>query len=249
MTTSRFGLISDIDPERPETWEESVFLTLDIDWAHDTVIRDAIDLIEGFDVPATWFITHDTPMVARLRSNPRFELGIHPNFNWLLDGDPRNGANAEEVVDRLLLLVPEARSVRSHAMTQSSNLISMFRKKGLTHDANHFIPEQSGIELKPWRHWGDVVKVPYFWEDDVHCLSAQNSSIGELVARPGLRVFDFHPIHIFLNTEDMARYEDARGCFADPGQLTERRNTEGLGARNLLVELLAAVKRGGGDDV
>lgn len=233
----RFGLVREIDPDRPETWEGRLFLTLDIDWATDRVIEDSIELVESLGLRATWFVTHATPMVDRLRANPDFELGIHPNFNFLLEGDPRNGANAGEVIDRLLDLVPEARSVRSHAMTQSSNLTALFRDKGLTHDANHFIPEQTGIALKPWRHWWKLVKVPYFWEDDIHCLSETNTPMAELVGRPGLRVFDFHPIHLYLNTECMSRYEGARGSFADADALLGRRNLDGPGARTLLEEL------------
>jgi hypothetical protein len=235
---SRFGCIRDIDPDKSETWAAKVFLTFDIDWAHDEVILDTIDLVAPLGIAATWFITHATPVLERLREYPQFELGIHPNFNFLLDGDPRNGANADEVVDRLLGLVPEARSVRSHAMTQSSNLIGLFRDKGLTHDANHFIPEQAGVELRPWRHWWNIVKVPYFWEDDVYCLSPWNSPMNELAERAGLKVFDFHPIHLFLNTESMDRYETARPVFSDTTALRQRRFENGCGARTLLEQLL-----------
>lgn len=88
---------------------------------------------------ATWFVTHDTPLLERLRANRNYELGIHPNFNWLLVGDQRNGANAIEVIERLMRIVPEARCVRSHSMTQSTGLLQAFSDAGLTHDANHFV--------------------------------------------------------------------------------------------------------------
>ena len=238
-STERFGRISEIAIDDPATWEDRLFLTLDVDWAHDEVVAEAAGLLEQAGVAATWFVTHATPVLERLRANGRFELGIHPNFNFLIDRcDPRNGAGAEEVVDRLLAIVPEAKAVRSHAMTQSSNLMALFGSKGLTHDSNHFIPEQSGIALKPWRHWSGIVKVPYFWEDDVRCLSPRNTPIAELVARPGLKVFDFHPIHLFLNTETMDRYEAARPDFGDPRALLARRHA-GAGTRNLLAELMA----------
>jgi hypothetical protein len=232
-----FSNLSEIDPGRPETWEGRVFLTLDVDWAHDDVIAEVLDLLEPAQVRATWFITHDSPILERLRSNPLFELGIHPNFNFLLEGDPRNGRTASEVVDRLLAIVPEAKSVRSHAMTQSTGLMHLFASKGLTHEANHFIPEQLETPLKPW-HWLSMIKVPYFWEDDVYCLSAANSVFGSLVHRPGLRVFDFHPIHVFLNTDDLARYEKARPYFGNPTALRSLRNPAEQGSRALLTQLL-----------
>jgi hypothetical protein len=234
----RFALISDIKVDEPDSWLGKIFLTLDLDWAADAVIEDTIDIVEAAGAAATWFVTHDTPVLERLRSNPRFELGIHPNFNFLLLGDGRNGADSAEVVDRLLAIVPEAKAVRSHSVTQSSQILDLFVERGLTHDCNHFIPEESGITLQPWRYWGGMVKVPYFWEDDVYCLSDRRSPIAEVAARDGLRVFDFHPIHIFLNTEDMRRYDDARPHLADIGALLDRRAMDCLGARQLLAELL-----------
>ncbi len=86
---SVLGTIASVDPADESTWRGRIFLTFDLDWAHDEVINDAIDLVEAVDVPATWFVTHATPTLERLRANPKFELGVHPNFNPLLDGSSR----------------------------------------------------------------------------------------------------------------------------------------------------------------
>jgi hypothetical protein len=222
----------------PESWDGRIFLTLDIDWAHDTVIAHAIDIVEAADVAATWFVTHETPMLERLRANPKFELGIHPNFNFLLGGDPRSGANADEIVDGIMAIVPEAKSVRSHSLVQSSRLLDLFSSRGLTHDANKLIPEQSGIELKPWIEWSGMTRVPYSWEDDFWCDSRSTTPMADLLARPGIRGFDFHPIHIFLNTEAMERYESVRPHFGAPERLAEAR-CPGRGTATMLSELLA----------
>jgi len=238
VSPDRFGLISEIDVDEPDSWRERIFLTFDLDWAADAVIDDTIDLVEAAGAAATWFVTHDTPVLERLRANSRFELGIHPNFNFLLLGDGRNGADAGEVIDRLLAIVPEAKAVRSHSMTQSSLILDLFVQRGLTHDCNHFIPDEAGMTLRPWRYWGGLAKVPYFWEDDVYCLSERRTPIAEAAALDGLRVFDFHPIHVFLNTEDMGRYDDARPHLADAAALLERRASDCPGARQLLSELL-----------
>ena len=237
----RFGKVRDVRVEDPSTWLSEIYLTLDIDWACDEIILDSIRLIEKAGVAATWFVTHETPVLERLRENPRFELGIHPNFNFLLDGDPRNGANAEEVIDRLLAIVPDAKSVRSHSMMQSTNILQIFVERGLTHDSNHFIPEQSALSLEPWVLWNGLVKVPYFWEDDAVCLFPQNTPVLELVRRAGLKVFDFHPIHVFLNTEHMGRYERTRPLHRNPLELSEHR-CEGVGTRTRLETLLGLVR-------
>lgn len=233
-----FGKIAEIRPEIPDTWQDRIFLTFDIDWACDAVLADAIDLVEAAGVPATWFVTHSTPLLVRLRANDKFELGIHPNFNFLLEGDPRNGANAAEVVDRMLELVPQARSVRSHSMTQSSRLLQLFKDRKLTHDANHFIPEHSGIELRPWLHWNGLIKVPYCWEDDAHCMHDQYSDVESMSKRSGIRVLDFHPIHVYLNTERMERYESTRSIHHLPEKLLAHRSAHHQGAREVLKSLL-----------
>lgn len=236
--------ISTIKSESAESLN-AIYLTFDIDWAHDEILEDTIDLVEMYKLSATWFVTHATPLLGRLRNNPYFELGIHPNFNFLLDGDNRAGNNANEVVDRLMTLVPEAKCVRSHSLTQNSNLIDMFSHKGFTHECNTLIPANSGIALKPWASFGSLTRVPHFWEDDVHVLY---DSIGipqpnpaELASAGGLKVFDFHPIHVFLNTESLDRYERARPFFQNPEELIKLRY-EGYGTRNRLIELLELAK-------
>ena len=84
---NKFGLISEIDVDEPNSWQDRIFITLDIDWANDLVLKDTIDIISQYGARATFFTTHDTPLNSLLCSNEDFELGIHPNFNFLLNGD------------------------------------------------------------------------------------------------------------------------------------------------------------------
>lgn len=240
-----FETISSIDLNFPTSWQEKLFLTLDVDWAHDEILNDSIYLIEQAGISATWFITHDTPLLKRLRGKSNFELGIHPNFNPLLQGDDRKCRTAQDVVNSLMKLVPEAKSVRSHSMTQSSHLLEIFRSSGLTHDCNHFIPMTANIEIKPWTLWNGMLRIPYFWEDDITCIYdsiSQSSCISVLIRQLGLKVFDFHPIHVFLNTEHLARYERTRDFHHNPGELIKHR-FDGQGTRTILMELLDLAAR------
>lgn len=232
-----FDILKHIDPDDENSWKNKLFLTFDVDWACDDVLKHTIEIVENANIAATWFVTHDTDLLDRLRENNKFELGIHPNFNLLLNGDGKNGKTAEEVIERLMCIVPEARTVRSHSMTQSSIILDLFAKFGLTHDANTFIPEQASAILSPWYVWNNIVKVPYFWEDDVACLYKENTPIKYLKSRDGLKVFDFHPIHVFLNTEDIIRYERTRSIHHDVLKLIEHRNS-GYGAHTALNDLL-----------
>jgi hypothetical protein len=234
----KFSTISSIELDDANSWKTTLFLTLDIDWCHDDVLAYSIDLLERADVSATWFVTHDTPLLDRLRANPKFELGIHPNFNFLLQGDFRNGSTAEEVVDRLLAIVPEASCVRSHSMTQSSVLLDIFYKKGLRYDCNHFIPIHLGLKLEPFRLWNKLIRVPYSWEDDIDCLYSANGNHLMNINNEQLSVFDFHPIHIFLNTPELSLYERTRSFHHQPRRLFEARWQGEGGVETWLQEVI-----------
>jgi hypothetical protein len=241
--TEASAVIRSIMPDVPQSWQGKWFVTFDVDWAHDAVLEDTMALVAEADAAATWFVTHDTSLLRSLSSNPKWELGIHPNFNPLLDGTAGAGLNAGKVISDLMDIVPTAKSVRSHSMTQSSRLLDRFLSAGLTHDVNHFIPSGCNVTMKPWRHWNGLVRVPYIWEDDVHCVytgshqpepepsSIATSTIG------GLKVIDFHPIHVFLNTESLDRYEQTRSIHHNPAELIKHR-FGGYGTRNRLLELL-----------
>lgn len=237
-----FGLLSSIRPEDPSTWEGKAFLTFDLDWVADSVLERVIERVEALGLPATWFVTHDTPLLARLRSNAAFELGIHPNFNGLLglgQGEAPS-AGAREVVATLQALVPEATAVRSHSLTQSSRLLSLFHEVGLTHDANHFVPARAQVTLRPWRHHNGLVRVPHLWEDDLDALMGEERQTPRaLLDRGGLLVAAFHPIHVFLNTHDMATYERTRPLHGDAAALSEHVH-QGPGTATFLAELVAA---------
>jgi hypothetical protein len=238
MSAPFFKTISDINPDDPSTYEGCHFLTFDIDWAHDDVIAATLDLLEGAGVKSTWFVTHETPILDRMRENGLYELAIHPNFNNILNGDHSNGKTAEDIVDRVLEIVPEAKTVRSHSLTQSSRLVDLFAKKGLTHDCNDFIPYESGVSIRSWKHWSGIIKCPHFWEDDIESFKEKPAYDHLEKISGSLKIFDFHPIHIFLNTDKPSRYEAARPYFHDVEKLTRCINQDGYGSRTALQSLI-----------
>lgn len=235
--------ISAIDLRRPESWTRSWFLTIDVDWAPDETMADTLELIQSYNVASTWMITHDSPMLDELRSAPNVELGIHPNFNGLLEGqDTRGFSNAKSVIEDLVVLVPEARAVRSHSVAQSSRLLDLCVESGLTHDVNMFIPSGSGNICSPWQSWNGMTRVPYVWEDDVWCLyegtEQPEISPSDIVTnRPGIVVINFHPNHVYLNTESLDRSESVRNFHKNAEELHKHRY-EGYGTRDRLIDLL-----------
>jgi len=232
------SVLSKINPDNEKTWEGKIFVTFDVDWAHDEVIHDSLELIRSVQAETTWFVTHKTPLLAELQRDPSFELGIHPNFNPLLNGD--SNTSSEKIIADCLSIVPTARSVRSHSLTQNERLVDQFWTAGLTHISNFFVPYGSGFQVKPFRIWDGIITTPHSWQDNVALkMNMGFPKLADFVS--GLHVFDFHPIHVFLNTENLERYEHTRALHHKPKELIKHRY-KGYGTRSRLLELLGLVK-------
>jgi hypothetical protein len=234
-----FSKISSIRPEQKNTWQDRLFITIDIDWAHDEVILELMNTLSASNVSATFFATHDTPVLTEIARNPLFELGIHPNFDFLLNGTAPAESTMETVVTKCLDFAPNATSVRSHSLTQGSKLTAIFEKYGLTHECNTLLPYTAFSDLSPWFHCGDKsIRVPHFWEDDVHVAYGWDWKDRPEEKTKGLNVFDFHPIHAFLNTDTLQLYEDTRNFHQNPSALKKLINKKNLGVKNFLDDLI-----------
>ena len=224
---------------------DAVGLTFDTDWAPDFAIDWVANLLERESVPATWFITHSSPAIARLHTRPDlFELGIHPN----LLPNSTHGSNPSQVFAHCLALVPQATSMRTHGLYQTSNLLfQTLRETPITTDVSLFLGHNAG--LSPTEFYGAgkcLLRIPYYWEDDLEmerpspCWSATPM----LAKSAGLRIFDFHPIHVYLNSSDMRAYNALKALGQPLHTLTapalEPYIYAGQGARTMLQSLLAA---------
>jgi hypothetical protein len=198
-------------------------ITLDIDWAPDIAIDFVADQLIRQQVRATWFVTHHSPAVERLRTYPElFELGIHPNF---LPGST-HGTTPEEVLETCMGLIPDAKSMRTHALFQSTPLLmTVMRKTKIIADASLFLPYTDFI--RPCEYYCDgktLLRFPFFWEDDFEMLhSPPLWNCLQEYASPGLKIFNFHPIHIYLNSCNYQAYNLLKArCFhlQDSGEST-----------------------------
>ncbi len=208
-----------------------------MEWAEDEVLDFVLNLIESYKIPCTFLVTHETELLKKMKKNPLIELGIHPNFNFLLNGDFRYGKNIKEVIDYYKKIVPNALAVRSHALTESSIILKEFYLNGLKYDLNTFIPYSSGIVLKPFVYFtGNLIKIPHFWEDDVHVLLDWSYCVEKYINYPGLKVFDFHPIHIYLNTSDINEYYEYK-----VNKVRKIKSSNKLGIRDFFLSLVEKI--------
>ena len=220
-----------------------VAVTLDVDWAPDFAIDLAAEILTEHGVRATWFVTHASVAIDRLRENDLFELGIHPNFL------PRSthGADDASVLAHCLTLVPDALSMRTHGLYQSTPLLSrVMHDTPIELDASLFLPGASN--LAPVRYaygGGSLLRVPYVWEDDV-AMENGDWDLDALLDRPGLNVLDFHPVHVALNSSSMASYRAllAGGPLQD-ARADDASVAEGYGTRTFFDALAHRLASGG----
>ena len=225
---------------------KSVYITMDMDWANDGVLADTIALVDSLNIPVCMFVTHDTPMLAKLREDPLFTLGIHPNYLPLLKINGTTEKSYADIMADMAALVPEAKIIRCHALVDATPILGLAKSNGFLADMNLFIPFSSGITLHPFSHFSGLKRLPFFYEDDAWTLETGHASPEEHMLSDGLKIFNFHPIHLYLNTEKMERYNWAKVHYHDFEMLKPSVNHgPEFGARDFLLNLKELADRNG----
>jgi hypothetical protein len=220
--------------------DHAIVLTFDVDWAPDFMIDSIARLLVEREVKSTWHVTHASPAIERLRERPDlFELGIHPNF---LAGSS-HGSTVAEVLMACMSIVPEATTMRSHALVQSSPILTaVIESTPIRCDSSILLSGAEHLAPTGFPHAeGPLLRIPYFWEDDVEMRrEPPRWALAEDGAPPGMRVYDFHPVHVFLNAGDLRPYHALRRSGALQAVAEEQAAglvAPGQGAGTLLLEL------------
>ena len=207
-----------------------VLITIDIDWAPDHVVEDSLALLSAYGVSSTLFMTHLTPVVEE----HEHELAVHPHYQTL---------DLQEHLKERLNDFPRAIGARSHKFFDTYQLQPLYKKFGIKYQSNVLMHMQQNIApyyVSPW-----VLELPIFFADNVHLmfLTCPLKGIGQMkLTHPGLKIFCFHPVHIFLNTITLKQYEAAKKYYQSPEQLIQYRQTSVYGIRDLFIELLEYIK-------
>lgn len=224
-------------------------ITLDVDWAPDFMIDAAADALLAREVKATWFVTHDSPAIDRLRERPDlFELGMHPNF---LPGSS-HGATPAEVVAHCARLVPGAKAVRTHCLMQSTPLHDeLLRGSDVEVDLSLFLPGADHVEpVVQWSPAGRLLRLPYVWQDNMEMYSPDPDwRTPALLDAPGLRIFDFHPVHVWLNSRAFDGYERLKAAhpLSEVDEMQANRfRTQGPGTMTAFLDLADRLAADGG---
>ena len=200
------------------------------------MINHTLDILEQHDVEATFFATHQTQVLDRIHHNGSMECGIHPNFNKALSAQENKSYSA--VIDELLSIVPNAVSERAHCLTQNTLISFELSRRGLKYDLNTYIPLSAGMPLRPYRTFSGLLSIPFFFEDDIYFFyQNEKSPVKEYFTADGIKVFNFHPIHIFINTGSLDLYEHAKPFLHETPKLREMIN-KGFGAKDFLLSVI-----------
>jgi len=209
-----------------------VAITIDIDWADDEVLEKCVSILDEYNINATFFCTHKHKV--HIRNN--HELAIHPNYNC--------NESYEETIGKLMKLYPQAKGVRSHGLHIDYKMYPIYEKYGLRYESNYLMYNQENI--KPFKMPNNILQIPIFFIDDIHIVMSKNNPSFKLeqfnLKDKGLKVFAFHPVHIFLNTSDLKTYREAKRYYHEPEKLKGFYN-KGDGTYSLFIRLLDYIER------
>jgi len=219
-----------------------ICITFDTDWMSDDAMGEFLSRIE-WPGQATFFLHQHLPVLH----DSGHELCPHPFITDLEDWEEGLAAQAEALPESPL-------GIRPHSCVFSHMLGLRFAELGYRYVSQTSHLYESG--LKPHRHpWG-LWEMPIYYMDNMDFCMGNNwgdlthtpfesKVIERAVSEPGLYVFDFHPIHLALNTtchEDYTRVKaDIVAGKVSPFEL----GGDGRGSRVFFQELCDAMTSAG----
>ncbi len=227
----------------------SFFLTLDMDWAPECAVNFVADILIERKIKATWFVTNESDALKRImKCDGLFEFGIHPNFF----PNSSHGKNEREILQLMKSLLPGANIMRTHGLYQTSRMLAMAVSDfGIKIDLSLFLPLTPFIT--PHTIYFDhdkrgLIRIPYFWEDDLELFRPQrNFDINAYSKQVGLKIYDFHPLYIYLNYSDMRTHEviKSKGRFHELSKddINPFINNNSKGVRDLFIGFCNYVER------
>jgi hypothetical protein len=230
----------------------AICLTFDVEWAADEIIADVLTELAARKLRATFFCTHPGIKV------PGHERALHPNFrrngDTFRDLRRAHGDDFETldetrlftaVMERTLAFCPEAVGVRTHSLFFELQLLPIFQDLGLRYDSSCLLPLQPHLRQHA-AMWG-ITEIPIYYMDHFDLVNQATGFglAGLKLDQPGLKVMNFHPTMLYINAPDDDYYQACKPDYGDPGALLARRH-DGLGARNLFLDLLDEIARGQG---
>jgi hypothetical protein len=209
-----------------------IHLTLDTDWAPESMVAAVLQKLATHNIPATIFATG--PYDCLLQADPKLvQVGLHPAVRHIDDLVP--------AIKSLLAVYPNATAVRTHCLAHASKYWRLFFENGIKTSSNIFLP---GCHVKkPIHYWPGITEHPITFMDDYRItLEGPKMCLADIdIDTDGLRVIAFHFIHIYLNSSTLEDYNKAKPFLHDEQALAGCIRP-GFGVAALFEELLMALR-------
>ena len=214
--------------------------SFDTDHMNNARMVEFLDDVK-FPGKGTFFCTQ----VYDIFRNLDHEVGPHPYLG--------SSNNWEVELKQMRENFSHAKGWRSHSCVFSHILAEQVKKLGYDYVTTH--EELGRPKIHPYHHAFGVWQMPIFymdnldfsrsnfWEDEEHKPFNKNL-IDIALGNDGVYVFDFHPVHLLINTPNPDYYFKVRDSFLGGEAIADIRY-DGYGTRNFFDELChAAIQKG-----
>ena len=216
----------------------TISISFDTDHLSEQRMMEFLDQ-SSFPGGATFFCTQPYQALDKIRA----EVAPHPylgkNIDWLVE------------LRRKREEFPQAEGWRPHSCVFSHIIAEWLAFNGYLYASTHDAFGETGLRpsLGMWGVW----QIPIYYMDNLDFSQARfwpsanrpimsKELITRALDRPGSYVFDFHPIHLLLNTPDPETYMAARSRFV-VGEDTKKLRHTGRGAYTFFCDLIEAMER------
>lgn len=221
-------------------------LTSDVDFVSDDVLKTAYYPLQT--VPMTIFMTGESQYLReKLNTIPHWEGEVHPNF---CEGST-HGRSCNEVFDAISSFSGEGLGFRCHRYYSSNDVEERFAEKGYEYSSNICTDLEP---VSPFKDRCGLVQFPIFMEDGGYLKYHGIPHIEDIqkkIVADGIYVFNFHPIHLALNSSDFSHIRKLKDTMSPESyrnmtmeDIYTRRNTA-YGMSDFLNELLSYAQNNG----
>ncbi len=221
-------------------------LTSDVDFVSDDILKTAYKSLQK--VPMTIFMTGDSKYLReKLNDILYWECEPHPNF---CEGST-HGSSYNEVFDSVASFLGEGLGFRCHRYYSSNDIEERFVEKGYVYSSNLC----TDLELvSPFKDRCGLIQFPVFMEDGGYLKYHGVPHIEDIqkkIVANGIYVFNFHPIHLALNSSDFSLIRRLKDSMSPDryGNMTSEdiysRRNYGYGMSDFLDELLSYAQKKG----
>lgn len=220
-----------------------IVITSDVDFVSDAVIKAVYKDLVG--IPMTIFQTHPSKALDQMfAENKCWEAEIHPNF---CTGSTQ-GNTVEEIISNLESLNSAKLGYRCHKYYTVNDVEEYYQLKGYKYISNVC----TDVELvEPFTMRNGMIQFPIFMEDGGYLKYHGVPTIDiitQKMKRNGIYVFNFHPIHLALNSNDFSYIRKIKNTLSTEEyqnmniDLINKCKNNGYGIHSFLLDLLNYAK-------